>query len=228
MTTLLRFRIVVPADHSQVLKYALMKATNTIASLVMFMLRSSSAWVTKPLAVTTRHHLSSCVSRRFSASPRLFPEELNIIYDSKCNVCKLEIDFLRKRDQKRNGNNPKLRFTDLEGETGVYRPEDPVNGGVSYSQGMKSMHGVGPDGSVMTGVPVFVKAYEQVGLGWLFSISKVPGLKQLLDIGYVVFARYRTNITRGQPVDEIIAAYGQKIALEESQVIEDCEVCKKT
>ena len=49
---------------------------------------------------------------------RLFPEEVNIIYDSKCNICKLEIDFLAKRDaEKINVGAPKLKMTDLESET---------------------------------------------------------------------------------------------------------------
>lgn len=32
-----------------------------------------------------------------AARTRLFPEEINIIYDSKCNVCKLEMDLLARR-----------------------------------------------------------------------------------------------------------------------------------
>ena len=49
---------------------------------------------------------------------RLFPEEVNIIYDSKCNKCKLEIDFLAKRDaEKINVGAPKLKMTELESET---------------------------------------------------------------------------------------------------------------
>ena len=49
---------------------------------------------------------------------RLFPEEVNIIYDSKCNICKLEIDFLAKRDaEKINVGAPKLKMSDLESET---------------------------------------------------------------------------------------------------------------
>lgn len=68
-----------------------------------------------------------------------------------------------------------MRFTDLEGETGPYDASDPANGGISYATGMASMHGVTPDGKVITGVPVFRQAYEEVGLGWLFAITKVGG-----------------------------------------------------
>ena len=42
---------------------------------------------------------------------RLFTEDLNLIFDSKCGVCQWEVDFLRDRD-----TDGKLAFTDLEAE----------------------------------------------------------------------------------------------------------------
>ena len=166
-------------------------------------------------------------------SDRLFPEEVNIIYDSKCNVCKLEIDFLRRRDERlakqrvTNGAAPqaRLRFTDLE--SGNYNAKDPVNGGVTYEVGMASMHAVTSDGKVLSGVPVFALAYEQVSLGWLFAITKIPWVKRIADKVYDIFAKYRTRITRGQSVESLIEVYRQKRALEEQQKADDCEVCQE-
>lgn len=174
-------------------------------------------------------------TRLFSSNKRLFPEEVNIIYDSKCNVCKLEIDFLRRRDerlaQKRadesgSSAQPRLKFTDLE--SGNYDKLDPANGGISYEVGMASMHAVTKDGKVMNGVPVFSMAYEQVNLGWLFVVTKVPGVKFIADRAYNIFAKYRTNITRGQSVDSLIQAYQEKRALEELQQADDCDACQET
>jgi len=72
---------------------------------------------------------------------RLFKGELNLIYDSKCNVRKLEMDFLRRRDIRLHGASSKLlRFTDLE--SGKYNETDVKNGGISYATGMKSMNAV--------------------------------------------------------------------------------------
>lgn len=85
----------------------------------------------------------------------------------------MEIDFLKRRDQARNSGDhheqqqqqPRLKFTDLEGETGEYDPSHKANGNISYQRGMGSMHAVLFNGEIMTGVPVFRVAYEQVGLG---------------------------------------------------------------
>lgn len=170
----------------------------------------------------------------FSTSPtqeehsknRLFPEELNIIYDSKCNVCKLEIDFLAKRDStKINKGAPKLKMTDLE--SSIYDEKDPRNGGVSYEKGMASIHAVTCDGKVISGVPVFALAYEQVRLGWLFKFTTWPVLKHVVEFGYKIFARYRTNLTRGESVDALVKQYEERKMLKEKMEEEakECETC---
>jgi len=170
--------------------------------------------------------LRSVVSN--SLRDRLFPEELNILYDSKCNVCKLEIDFLRRRDQRLNRGQPKLKFTDLE--SSQYNDQDPANAFIDYEKGMKAMHGVKPDGKLMVGVPVFSEAYKQVGLGWLFSITRVPVFSWLADRGYDLFAKYRTVITRGKSVDNLVEVYKEKRLLmkaQEDRVKIDCDACKE-
>jgi len=169
---------------------------------------------------------------------RLFREEVNILYDSKCNVCKLEIDFLRRRDERlariraeqtgHLGVEPqtRLKFTDIECEN--YNPKDPANGGVTYEVGMASMHAVTCDGKVMSGVPVFQLAYEQVHLGWLFAVTKIPWVKRMADKVYNIFAKYRTNMTRGRSIDSLIRAYREKKDLMEQQKSEEnCQVCQE-
>lgn len=163
---------------------------------------------------------------------RLFTEELNVIYDSKCNVCKLEIDFLRQRDIRLNAKQQqqptttdaagpsspvgcKLRFTDLE--SGHYDESDPANGGITYAVGMSSMHAVTCSGQILKGIPVFEKAYQQVQLGWLFRITHWPVLQQLANIFYDIFAKYRTLLTRGSTVHALVQAYGEKRQLEINQ-----------
>ena len=156
---------------------------------------------------------------------RLFPEELNIIYDSKCNVCKLEIDFLTARDSKLASGSKtirKLKMTDLESDD--YNPEDPANGGVQYEQGMRKIHAVTADGRVIHGVPVFSSAYELVQLGWIFRFTEWPIFKGLVGWGYDFFAQYRTNITRGSSIEDLVEAYEAKKALQEAQE-QDCSSC---
>ena len=170
--------------------------------------------------------LFSVQAQEFSTrGTRLFPEELNIIYDSKCNVCKLEIDFLRKRDaEKINIGKPKLKLTDLEDKN--YDAKDPVNGGVTYEQGMAAIHAITRDGKVIKGVPVFAFAYEQVKLGWLFRITTWPVLKQIINVGYNIFAKYRTNLTRGASLGTLVKEYEAKKNIENQMNEIDCDTCE--
>lgn len=163
-----------------------------------------------------------------ASKERLFPQELNILYDSKCNVCKLEIDFLRRRDERLNGSEggdatTRLKFTDLEADN--FDDQDPANGGIDYERGMKAMHAVTPDGQVVEGVPVFKLAYEQVKLGWLFRVTEIPGLSWLFDRGYDIFAAYRTVLTRGTSVPTLVEAYQEKQQLIKEQEAANCETC---
>lgn len=157
-----------------------------------------------------------------TSSSRLFEENLNIIYDSKCNVCKLEIDWLAKRDKKMN-NPPKLKMTDLESDD--YNPNDPANANISYAQALASIQAVTADGKILNGVPVFREAYESVGLGWLFTITTWPVLKTLADSGYTLFAKYRTKVTRNSSMEDLIQAYGERQKVKNAAA-EDCEVCQ--
>jgi predicted DCC family thiol-disulfide oxidoreductase YuxK len=159
-------------------------------------------------------------------SDRLFPEEINILYDSKCNVCRLEMEWLRRRDREVvNRAVPKIRLTDLESPT--FDASDPANGGVDYVKGMKSMTAITADGKVIQGIPVFRLAYEQVGLGWLFRITQWPVMNTVFDFGYDVFAKYRTLLTRGTKLDTLIQVYEEKKALEAKKRSDSCEICEK-
>ena len=69
--------------------------------------------------------------------------------------------------------------------------------------------------------------YEQVKLGWLFKITTWPIVKNIVDVGYKVFAKYRTNLTRGASVETLVKEYEAKKALQMKLDNEDCDVCKK-
>jgi len=156
---------------------------------------------------------------------RLFPEEINIFYDSKCNVCRLEMEWLRRRDRDIiNVGAPKIRLTDLESPT--FDMTDPANAGIDYERGMKSMTAVTADGRILQGVPVFRLAYEQVGLGWLFQITQWPVMNVIFDMGYKIFAKYRTLFTRGAHLDTLIQAYEEKKALEATKRKDTCVTCQ--
>ena len=154
---------------------------------------------------------------------RLFDQDLNILYDSQCNVCRWEIDFLRRRDERLHGRaTTRLRFTDLEG---LYDETDPANGGITYAQALQSMHAVTHDGQILQGVPVFVRAYQAVGLGWLWRITTWPVISWLANRLYDIFAKYRTRFTRGATMDALIEAYKQKRQLQQQQQACDTGRC---
>ena len=207
-----------------------MKRYSPLLLIAMPVFRSSNAF-----SIISRHGITRVpanvagptralwFSSSSTSSDRLFEENLNIIYDSKCSVCKWEIDFLASRDERVNHPNRKLKMTDIEDPN--YNPNDPANAQVSYAQGMASMHAVTPDGKVLNGVPVFRVAYEQVGLGWLFAITTWPMMKPAADAAYHLFAKYRTQVTRNSTLEDLVQAYEERKKMVEEKK-EDCEVCE--
>ena len=55
-----------------------------------------------------------------------------------------------------------------------------------------------PDGRIITDVEVFRRLYEEVGLGWLYSITKVPFVEALANALYSLWAKNRLSLT-GRP-----------------------------
>ncbi|KAL7539127.1 hypothetical protein ACHAXR_009039 [Thalassiosira sp. AJA248-18] len=133
---------------------------------------------------------------------------MNIIFDSKCSVCQFEVDYLKSRIDKHFGGKNMIRFTDLEAEDG-YDESDPANGRVTYEMGMKSFHAVKSNGELLHGVPVFREAYEIVDQAWMFEATKNPIVGKLASMGYDFFARIRTPLTRGSPVEDLIEKHYQ-------------------
>ena len=153
----------------------------------------------------------------------LFPERLNIIYDSKCSVCQWEVDNLTYLMPKMPGaeKEPKLiRFTDLESDDG-YDESDPANGGITYEDGMRSFRAVRSDGSTIKGIDVFTQAYSMVEFGWLWQWTNTPRLRAIADWGYTVFAAIRTNVTRGARVEDLIDQHY------DTSDSDECEPCKQ-
>ena len=144
--------------------------------------------------------------------------ELNLIYDSKCGVCQWEVDFLRARDA-----DGRLTYTDLEAagfEEGVAR-----NGYLDYETALASFHAVTADGELLSGMPVFQAAYSAVGLGWVWRVYDNPLAAKLLDLGYAIFARYRTDLTRGSSLEALVAARRARARGNEAATNEECEMC---
>jgi len=111
--------------------------------------------------------------------------EVEIFFDGDCPLCVREINFLKRRDR-----HQRVRFTDIADPT-----FDPSPIGLSWDRLMDRIHARLPDGRLVEGVEVFRRVYGAVGLGWLLAPTRVPGLRQLADWAYRVFAKNRLKWT---------------------------------
>lgn len=119
--------------------------------------------------------------------------KITLLYDSECPLCVKEVNFLRGR-VKAQGPPPSIKFVDIAASD--YSPAH--NASIDYETAMGRIHGILPDGNVLVGVPVFRAAYDAVGLGWVYAITKVPGVGAVADAVYNIWADFRLQLT-GRP-----------------------------
>jgi predicted DCC family thiol-disulfide oxidoreductase YuxK len=111
--------------------------------------------------------------------------EIEVFYDGACPLCLREIALLRRRDRDHH-----IRFSDISA------PEfDAAQVGVSLSTLMARIHGRLPDGRLIEGVEVFRRLYQAVGFGPIVAATRLPGVSQLLDLSYRLFAKNRLKLT---------------------------------
>lgn len=111
--------------------------------------------------------------------------KIKVFYDGECPLCMREMKFLMRMN-KRGG----IAFEDTTS------PDfDPKKYGISTDPN-RIIHGVLNDGTIVTGVEVFRRAYREVGLGWLLAPTAWPVLKPIFDAAYLVFAKNRMRIGR--------------------------------
>lgn len=93
--------------------------------------------------------------------------------------------MLRRRDTRR-----RIRFTDIADPA-----FDAAAVGVDWASLMRRIHGRLPDGTLIEGVEVFRRIYAAVGFKRLATASRLPGIAQVLDLGYHLFAKNRLRLT---------------------------------
>ena len=109
-----------------------------------------------------------------------------ILYDGECPFCRREVRWLQRWNRK-----CRLEFEDIT---------SPGFSAAQYGKTPKELlgviHGVFPDGHIVSGVEVFRQAYRAVGLGWLLAPTAWPVLRPVFDRLYVLFARHRVRLGR--------------------------------
>ncbi|MFN5464552.1 MAG: thiol-disulfide oxidoreductase DCC family protein [Cyanobacteriota bacterium] len=128
--------------------------------------------------------------------------DLTILYDGGCPLCRREVNFLESRDQQRHPDQPSLAFVDVDNpdyDAGSYR-------GVTYREAMGRIHGIEADGTVLRDLSVFRRAYELIGLGWLYAPTRWPVVGALAEAAYTLWARFRLQLTGRPTLDRLCAA----------------------
>lgn len=95
--------------------------------------------------------------------------------------------MLQKRDEKKGS----ICFVDVSDP--AYDPKE--NADISFEQAMERIHAIFPDGKVITDVEVFRVLYEQVGLGWIYAVTRIPAVEAVANMVYNVWAKYRLPLT---------------------------------
>lgn len=62
---------------------------------------------------------------------------------------------------------------------------------------MRTIHAILPDGRILTGVEVFRRLYEAVGLGWVYAVTKNESVLKAANAVYDVWAKYRSVLVPG-------------------------------
>ncbi|RVX18221.1 Uncharacterized protein, chloroplastic [Vitis vinifera] len=91
-------------------------------------------------------------------------------------------------------------FVDISSDD--YSPEE--NQGLDYKTVMGRIHAIQSDGTVVTDVEAFRRLYEEVGLGWVYAITKYKPIATIADAVYGVWAKYRLQITGRPPLEEVL------------------------
>lgn len=145
-------------------------------------------------------------SDRPSAQPN---GQIKLLYDGECPLCVREVNFLTKKDAGRGI----VKFVDIASLD--YDPQ--VNGGVDFATAMGVIHAVLPDGTVIKNVEVFRQVYEQLGMGWVYAITKVPVFGAVANWLYGIWANLRLKVTGRPDIEAIIAEREQKLAISSSE-----------
>jgi predicted DCC family thiol-disulfide oxidoreductase YuxK len=128
--------------------------------------------------------------------------DLTLLYDGACPLCRREVTMLAQRDRALHGDQPRLAFVDID--QADYDPA--AHQGVSFRQAMGRIHGIDASGVVLRDLAVFRRAYELIGLGWLYAPTRWPLVGALAEAAYGLWARWRLRLTGRPGLDALCAA----------------------
>jgi len=134
---------------------------------------------------------------------------LTLLYDGGCPLCLREVRFLEARDRARHPGEPRIAFVDINAPG----YDQSAHAGISYAEAMGRIHAIAADGSVLRDVAVFRRAYELIGLGWLYAPTAWPLVGPLVNFAYGLWAAWRLRLTGRPPLEELCGQRGGACAL---------------
>ncbi|KAF7012049.1 hypothetical protein CFC21_026283 [Triticum aestivum] len=126
---------------------------------------------------------------------------IKMLYDGECPLCMREVNMLRERNKSYGA----INFVDISSKD--YSPKD--NQDLDYETAMGRIHAILSDGTIVTDVEAFRRLYEEVGLGWVYAVTKYEPVATIANAVYGVWAKYRMEVTGRPPLEEIFAARRQ-------------------
>lgn len=137
------------------------------------------------------------------------PGPITLLYDGECPLCLREVAFLQGRDAGRG----RVRFVDIADPS--YDPAQ--HGGVDFATAMGRIHAVGADGTVLQGLEVFRQIYAALDLGWVYALTRWPGVGRVADWLYERWAERRLALTGRPDLATLVAQRNQACASDRCQ-----------
>ena len=111
---------------------------------------------------------------------------LKLLYDGECPICKREICILQKKD-----NQKKIKFIDISSKE--FSPFE--NNNIDYNTAMSQIHAIDGKGNLLVGIPAFATVYARSQLLVTSTLLRIPFIKSVLKPFYTLFAKKRLWIT---------------------------------
>lgn len=106
-------------------------------------------------------------------------------HDGDCPICELEINFMKKIDQRKA-----IQWVDINKDKAALE-----QAGITYQQAMDQIHVMDANG-MKQGVDGFVLIWQELPyFRRLVPLVKLPVIGALMKLGYRLFAKYRLTLT---------------------------------
>ena len=147
--------------------------------------------------------MTSVTTKSRGKEPNQPTWKIKLLHDGECPLCVREVNFLTKKDAGRGI----VKFVDIADLD--YDPRD--NAGIDFATAMGRIHAILPDGTVIKDIEVFRRVYEELGMGWIYAITKLPVLGAIANWLYGVWADWRLKLTGRPDLAVVIAKRQEKL-----------------